>query len=108
MTSAGQINKTFLAGSVVENSLDTADVIKRWRSMEAILQRAVSDVTQVANSRQLPTSFGRKVRDRATRLRSSDVQHHRGDGIPLAKDRDVVAAQLKLFSNNSGCAVRAR
>ena len=33
----------FLAGSVVENSVDTADVKKRWRSMEAILQRAVSE-----------------------------------------------------------------
>ena len=81
---------------LVENKLDTADVIERWRSMEAILQRAVSktdvglspthkpasgigelittnSAIQVANGRQLPSSFGRKVRDRATRLRSSDA-----------------------------------
>jgi len=42
------VYSAFLAGSVVENKaegsthcLDTADVTKRWRSMEAILQRAV-------------------------------------------------------------------
>ncbi len=54
----------FLAGSVVsrqtfrENKLDTADVTKRWRSTEAVLQRAVSEIAQVANGRQLPSSFG--------------------------------------------------
>jgi hypothetical protein len=110
------IYSAFLAGSVVspreiigstptnvpptisrgENSLDTADVTKRWRSMEAILQRAVSHLSQVANRRHLPSSFGRKVRDRATRLRSSDVPII--SGIPLAKDRNVVAVQLELFS----------
>ena len=37
------------------------------------------------------------IRDRAARLRSSDVQHRKGDGIPDAKDRDVVAIQLELF-----------
>jgi len=68
------IYSAFLAGSVVENSgeseakakptlhsrstLDTADVTERWRSMEAILQRAVSRNTQVANGRHLPSSFG--------------------------------------------------
>ena len=99
------IYSAFLAGSVVENKLDTADVSKRWRSMEAILQRAVSEVAQVANVPTCRDSFGRKVRDRATRLRSSDVPKRE---IPLAKDRDVVAVQLELFSNNSVCAVRAR
>ncbi len=34
----------FLAGSVVENLLDTADVTKRWRSTEAVLLRAVSEL----------------------------------------------------------------
>ena len=88
----------FLAVSVVENKLDTADVIKRWRSTETVLQRAVSELTQVASGRQLPFSFGLRTRDRATRLRSSDVQHQKCDGIPDAKDRDVVAIQLELFS----------
>ena len=70
----------FLAGSVVENKaegpaycLDTADVTKRWRSTEAVLQRAVSHLSQVANGRQLPSSFGLRARDRAARLRSSDA-----------------------------------
>jgi len=110
------IYSAFLAGSVVENSgksevkvksalrsrstLDTADVSKRWRSMEAILRRAVSRNTQVANGRHLPSSFGminplvNPIRDRATRLRSSDVPQK---GIPDAKGRDVVAIQLRLF-----------
>jgi len=81
----------FLAGSVVFNQkaegsaycLDTADVTQRWRSMEAVLRRAVSELVQVANGRHLPSSFGQsffakesekgRVRDRATRLRSSDA-----------------------------------
>ena len=99
----------FLVGSVVENNkvegkasffLDTADVIKRWRSMEAVLQQAVS-YKQVASGRQLPSNFGYIPRDRAARLRSSDADgaktkslHER---IPLAKNRDVVAVQLELF-----------
>jgi transposase len=90
------IYSAFLAGSVVENKLDTTDVQKRWWSMEAILQRAVSDVTQVASAPTCRDSFGRKVGDRATRLRSSDVPII--SGIPLAKDRNVVAVQLELFS----------
>ena len=110
------IYSAFLAGSVVENSgksevkakpallvrstLDTADVTKRWRSMEAILQRAVSRNAQVANGRQLPSYFGMvnplvdPIRDRAARLRSSDALERE---IPDAKDRDVVAIQLRLF-----------
>jgi hypothetical protein len=90
----------FLAGSVVENSLDTADVKKRWRSMEAILQRTVSHFSKVANGRQLSSYFGMvnplvdPIRDRATRLRSSDALKRE---IPNAKDRDVVAVQLWLF-----------
>jgi len=102
------IYSAFLAGSVVENSdeptsrfiLDTANVLERWRSMEAILQRAVSRNTQVANGRQLPSSFGMvnplvdHIRDRAARLRSSDALKRE---IPDAKDRDVVAVQLRLF-----------
>jgi len=103
----------FLAGSVVENQkaegsaycLDAADVTKRWRSTEVVLQRAVSALNQVANGRQLPSSFGLRARDRAARLRSSDAQHRKGgsegeaytSGIPDAKDRDVVAEQLWLF-----------
>jgi len=103
------IYSAFLAGSVVENAgestkkqaspcfrftLDTADVIKRWRSMEAILQRAVSRSTQVANGRHLPSSFGMvnqkqakpcfmvdPTRDRAARLRSSDAQHLKSDFV---------------------------
>ena len=62
--------------------------------MEAILQRAVSELYQAANGRHLPSSFGLRVRDRAARLRSSDVLEK---GIPDAKDRDVVAVQLLLF-----------
>jgi len=102
------IYSAFLAGSVVENSLDTADVIERWRSMEAILQRAVSEkaegfayLQQVANGRQMPSSFGMvnplvdPIRDRAARLRSSDVPII--SGTPDTKDRDVVAIQLRLF-----------
>jgi len=88
----------FLAGSVVENKLDTADVTKRWRSTEAVLQRAVSELVQVANGRQLPSSFGLRAGDRATRLRSSDADGARTkplcERIPDAKDRDVVAVQL--------------
>ena len=109
----------FLAGSVVENKLDTADVIKRWRSTEAVLQRAVSYPLKVANGRQLLFSFGipngryhRTIRDRATRLRSSDADGARTKPlpkrIPNAKDRDVVAVQLELFDNSSGCSARAR
>ena len=87
--------------------LDTADVTKRGkfdtatpadrRSMEAILQQVVSELKQVASRRHLPSSFGLPWlgdRDRATRLRSSDAQHPKDDGIPDAKDRDVVAIQL--------------
>ena len=110
------IYSAFLAGSVVENSgksevkakpallvrstLDTADVTKRWRSMEAILQRAVSRNAQVANGRQLPSYFGMvnplvdPIRDRAARLRSSDALERE---IPDAKNRDAVAIQLRLF-----------
>ena len=77
--------------------MDTADVTKRWRSTETVLQRAVSELTQVANGRHLPSSFGLRTRDRAARLRSSDVQHQKGEGIPDAKNRDVVAVQLWLF-----------
>ena len=88
--------------------LDTADVTKRWRSMEAILQQAVSLLSQVANGRQLPSSFGLRVGDRATRLRSSDAPKPKGLGIPNVKDRDVVTVQLELFDNNSSCSVRAR
>jgi len=120
------IYSAFLAGSVVENTdeptsrfiLDTADVSERWRSMEAILQRAVSRSTQVANGRRRPFSFGMvnplvdPVRDRATRLRSSDADSARTKNlpkrIPNTKDQDVVAVQLELFSNNSGRFVRAR
>jgi len=77
------VYSAFLAGSVVENQTDTADVQKRWRSMEAILQRVVSkqevSATQVANGRHRPSYFGvvnplvDHIRDRATRLRSSDA-----------------------------------
>ncbi len=130
------VYSAFLAGSIssVENHavgkaccLDTADVLKRWRSIEAILRQAVSSSTQVANGRHRPSSFGMvnpkavgescvtetalasqtprelsalqvdPIRDRAARLRSSDVQHHKGDGTPDAKNRDVVALQLWLF-----------
>jgi len=113
------IYSAFLAGSVVENSgettsrftLDTADVSKRWRSMEAILQRAVSRNNQVANGRHLSSSFGMvnplvdPIRDRAARLRSSDAQHSKGVERGFAcspemlgtKNRDVVAEQLRLF-----------
>jgi len=104
------IYSAFLAGSVVENKaegsthcLDTADVKKRWRSTEAVLLRAVSKNTQVANGRHLPSSFGMvnplvdPIGDRAARLRSSDVRHPDGDGILDAKNRDVVAEQLRLF-----------
>jgi hypothetical protein len=76
--------------------MDTADVVKRWRSMEAILQQVVSELYQVANGRQLSSSLGRKVGDRATRLRSSDVPLKLRE-IPSAKDRDVVARKLALF-----------
>jgi len=104
------IYSAFLAGSVVENNevvgkayyfLDTADVHQRWRSTEAVLQRAVSHISQVANGRQLPFSFGmfnplvEPSRDRAARPRSSDVPII--SGIPDAKDRDVVTGQLWLF-----------
>jgi len=88
----------FLAGSVVENNnpltpfgkgeLDTADVNERWRSMETILQRAVSNLSQAANVPLLRNSFGLSTRDRAARLRSSDVLKR---GIPDAKAQDVVA-----------------
>jgi len=105
------IYSAFLAGSVVENSdkptsrsiLDTAGVSERWRSTEAVLQRAVSRNTQVANGRHLPSYFGvvnpliDPTRDRAARLRSSDAQHLSCDGILDTKDRDVVAEQLRLF-----------
>ena len=68
---------------------------------EAVLQRAVSELKQVANGRQLPSSFGLRARDRATRLRSSDADGARTkplrERIPDAKDRDVVAVQLWLF-----------
>jgi hypothetical protein len=87
----------------------------RWRSTEAVLQRAVSIVgagvsasPQVANGRQLSSSFGLRARDRATRLRSSDAQkpigrflqtnnNHQGTGILDTKDWDVVTAQLWFF-----------
>jgi len=83
------IYSAFLAGSIVENSdeptkkqasprfrfiLDTADVDKRWRSTEAILQRVVSRSTQVANGRHRPSYFGMvntlvdHTRDGAARL----------------------------------------
>ena len=104
------IYSAFLAGSVVENQLDTADVLKRWRSMEVILQRAVSRNAQVANGRPLPSCFGMvnplvdHIRDRAARLRSSDALWFFGSilpknprEIPDAKNRDVVAEQLRLF-----------
>ena len=69
--------------------------------MEAILQRAVSELYQAANGKHLPSSFGLRVRDRAARLRSSDVPKQKANptalGIPDAKDRDVVAIQLELF-----------
>jgi len=88
-----------------KGELDTVNVIERWRSMETILQRAVSELNKVASGRQLPSSFGLRTGDRATRLRSSDALKRE---IPFAKNRDAVAVQLELFSNNSGCAVRAR
>ncbi len=98
------IYSAFLAVSVVDNQLDTTDVSNRWRSTEAVLLRAVSSQklsdTQVANGRQLPSSFGMvnplvdPIRDRAARLRSSDALKRE---IPDAKDRDVVAVQLLLF-----------
>ena len=121
------IYSAFLAGSVVENSkekgkayffLDIAGVTKRWRSTEAILLRAVSKSdgkadafnTQVANGRHLPSSFGMvnplvdPAQDRAARLRSSDalcfcgaLSPQKPREIPDAKDRDVVAIQLRLF-----------
>jgi putative transposase len=84
----------FLASSVVENKLDTADVRKRWRSTEAVLRRAVSkqkSANQVASGRLLLSSFGLSTRDRATRLRSSDALKRE---IPDVKDQDVVAVQL--------------
>jgi len=111
------IYSAFLAGSVVENQKDTADMQQRWRSTEAILRRAVSKLrtqggrlclcaavnTQVANGRHRPSYFGMvnpqvdPIRDRAARLRSSDVQHPKGDGTPDAKNRNAVALQLWLF-----------
>ena len=87
----------YLAGSVVENILDTADVTKRWQSTEAVLQRVVSHLSQVASGRQQPSSFGLRSRDRAARLRSSDAPKPKGLGIPDAKGRDAVAIQLELF-----------
>ena len=111
------IYSAFLAGSVrfahrrqgltvVENSLDTADVNKRWRSTEAVLQRAVSELKQVANGRHLLSSFGMvnplvdPIRDRAARLRSSDALKQKAkptaSEIPDAKNRDVVTGQLWL------------
>jgi len=84
--------------------LDTADVLERWRSIEAILQRVVSkqevSAIQVANERHRPSYFGMvnplvdHTRDRAARLRSSDVPEK---GIPDAKNWDAVAIQLWLF-----------
>ncbi len=95
------IYSAFLAVSVVDNQLDTTDVSNRWRSTEAVLLQAVSSQklsdTQVANGRQLLSSFSPHARDRATRLRSSDAPNRKSDGIPDAKDRDVVAVQLLLF-----------
>jgi len=80
-----------------KGELDTADVHERWRSTEAILQRAVSELNKVASGRQLPSSFGLRTRDRATRLRSSDaVGAEKRHQQPLAKDQDVVAVQPKL------------
>ena len=38
--------------------LDTADVIERWRSTEAVLLQVVSRNIQVANGRQLSSSLG--------------------------------------------------
>jgi hypothetical protein len=76
--------------------LGTADVIKRWRSTETVLQQAVSSVTQVASGRQSSSSFSLLARDRATRLRSSDAPRN-SEGQPDAKDQDVVAVQLWLF-----------
>jgi len=70
---------------------------------EAVLLRAVSHLSQVANGRHLPFSFGMvnplvdPIRDRAARLRSSDAQHLKSDGILDTKNRDVVAEQLRLF-----------
>jgi hypothetical protein len=61
-----------------------------------------SVLSQVANGRQMPSSFGmvnplvNPTRDRAARLRSSDVPWI-VKGIPDAKDQDVVAIQLRLF-----------
>jgi hypothetical protein len=82
----------------------------RWRSTEAVLQRAVSELKQVANGRHLLSSFGMvnplvdPIRDRATRLRSSDAGNTKAKPLhyqqPLAKRaqaRDVVAIQLRLF-----------
>jgi len=71
----------------------------------------VSSNTQVANGRHRPSNFGMvnplvaPIRDRAARLRSSDVQHPKGEergfacspGTPDAKNRDAVALQLWLF-----------
>ena len=84
-------------------------MIKRWRSTEAVLQRAVSELTQAASGRQLPSSFGlscvfehaTETRDRAARLRSSDAVGAevklKRERQPDAKNRDVVAVQLLLF-----------
>jgi hypothetical protein len=78
--------------------LDTANVINnpptprnfggRWRSTETVLQQAVSHLSQTANVPLLRNSFGFSTRDRAARLRSSDVLKR---GIPDAKAQDVVA-----------------
>ena len=63
----------------------------------------MSRFNQVANGKHLPSSFGMvnplvdHARDGAARLRSSDAQHSKGDEILDAKNRDVVAEQLRLF-----------
>ena len=76
--------------------MDTADPegFRDWRITEAVLQQAVSFLynpltpfgkgEQVANRRQLPSSFGLRTRDRTARLQSSDVPDNRE--IPSATD----------------------
>lgn len=84
----------FLAGSVVKTQIekkgkmetvdvvDTADVNKRWRSAEAMLQQAVSELTETANERHTPRSFGISQRKSGSPVKSIVNKSEAGDVVP--------------------------
>ena len=72
-------------------NLDIDSACKSWNTAEPLLEKAMSDVFQIASSGKVPVSFGIKTGDRAIPFQSSVVMQ-RGLGCCNNKDSFIARA----------------